>query len=99
VVVAAGYFGSKVGQVYWRFYQYQDAMNQQAHFAETVNDEQIRKRLISKADSLSLPNDAADVTVVRTGRHIDLSADYTEKVELPMYVRTFHFTPKAEYDY
>jgi hypothetical protein len=48
---------------------------------------------------LNLPPEAADVTVQRTGRHISVMADYVEKVQLPGRVRSFHFTPTAEYDY
>jgi hypothetical protein len=99
ILVAVGFYGKRVGRVYANFYAYQDAMNQQAHLAWGVTDDSIRKRLIAKADSLNLPPEAADVTVQRTGRHISVMADYVEKVQLPGRVRSFHFTPTAEYDY
>jgi hypothetical protein len=99
ILVAAGYYGKRVAKVYANFYAYQDAMNQQAHLAWGVPDDSIKKRLIAKADSLSLPAEAFDITVQRTGRHISVMADYVEKVKLPGQVRSFHFTPTADYDY
>ena len=99
VVVAVGYFSFKIGEVYWRFYDYQDTMVQQARFAEHFTNVQIKKRLVAKADSLGLPADASEVSVERTGRHISIGVDYVELVELPLHVRTFKFSPRAEYDY
>jgi hypothetical protein len=99
VLIAAVYFGLKIGKVFWASAEFEDAMKQQIRFAELLTDDQIYKRLVAKADSLGLPEDAQDVTVERTGRHISVSADYVEMVELPLHVRSFHFTPKAEYDY
>lgn len=99
VLVAAGYFGLKIGNVFWKSYEFEDTMKQQARFAEMFTDDQMMKRIVAKADSLGLPEEAQDVTVERQGRHISISADYVEMVELPLHVRRFHFTPKAEYDY
>lgn len=99
LVAASGYFGLKVGEVYWRFYSYEDAMKQQARFAGQNTDAQIVARLVARADSLGLPGEAQDVTVERTGRRIVISATYTELVELPLHVRKFSFSPRAEHDY
>jgi len=99
VVAATLYFGARIGQVYWNFYQFQDTMKQTVRFAETMPDTTIARRLAAKADSLGLPEGASEVTVERVGRHISVGADYVELVELPLHNRSFHFTPKAEYDY
>ena len=96
---AGGYFGLKVAQVYWNFYQYEDTMKQHIRFAETLTDQQLYDRVVAKADSLGLPEDAKEVSVEREGRHITISADYVVMVELPLHNRTFHFTPRAEHDY
>jgi hypothetical protein len=98
-VAAGSYFGARVGEVYWNFYNYRDTMAAQARFAESFTDDQIRKRLIAKADSLGLPPDASEITIERKGRHISIAADYAELVELPLHVRTFRFSPRAEHDY
>ena len=99
LVLAAGYFGLKVGQVYWNSYKYQDTIKEQTMLAETLTDKQIRDRVVAAADSLGLPEDAKDVTVERVGRHISVSADYVVMIELPLHDRSFHFSPRFEYDY
>jgi len=55
VGAATVYFGVNVGEVYWRYYQYQDNMEQQVRFATHNTNEQIARRLAAGADSLRLP--------------------------------------------
>jgi hypothetical protein len=56
VLVTAGYFGLKIGNVFWKSYEFEDTMKQQARFAEMFTDDQIRKRIIAwtstRSDSL-----------------------------------------------
>ena len=99
LLIAVCYFGMKVGQVYWDNIQYQDTMKQHIRFAETLTDRQIYDRVVAKADTLGLPDEAKEVSVERVGRHISVSADYVVLVELPLHNRSFHFSPRAEYDY
>ena len=99
LLVAAIYFGMKIGKVYWNNIDFQDTMKQNIRFAETFTDKQIHDRLVAKADSLGLPDEAKEITVERKGRHISISADYMVTVELPLHNRSFHFSPRAEYDY
>ena len=93
---AAGYFAVNIGEVYWRFFQYQDAMRQEVRFAAHNSDNQILRRLRLEADSLGLPEAAGLVTLQRDGRHIEMESDYYEHVELPGVVREVHFNPHAE---
>ncbi len=99
VLAAAIYFGAKIGESYYHFYQYQDAMGAQARFAAHSTDEEIRQRLAQLADSLGLPSEASFVTVDRTRHHISIAAEYVETVELPLHVRHLNFSPRAESDY
>lgn len=99
VMAAIVYFGAKVGESYYHFYQFQDVMEQQARFASHWTDEQIRQRLALTADSLGLPPEASLVTVDRTPHHITIGADYVETVELPLHVRHLNFSPRAAADY
>jgi hypothetical protein len=97
LIVAAGiYFGANVGEAYWRFYQYQDAMRQEVRFARQIPDDKIRMHLVAFADSLGLPDDASDVTIRRSKTEISVSAKYTERVEMPLIARIIRFTPHAE---
>ena len=94
---AAGvYFGVNIGEVYFRFYQYQDAMRQEVRFAAHNSDDVILRHLRTRVDSLGLPEAAAEVTIQRSDRHIEMESEYYEHVELPLYVREVHLSPHAE---
>jgi hypothetical protein len=96
VLAAIVYFGVNVGEVYFRFYQYQDAMRQEVRFAAHNSDAVILRHLREQADSLGLPEAAGLVTLQRDGRHIELESEYYEHIELPLTVREVHFNPHAE---
>jgi len=96
LLVALGYFAVNIGEVYLRYYTFNDAIAQEVRFASTRTDEAIRRRLGALADSLGLPEDAARVNVRRTGNRIRVSVEYSEHVELPLFVREFHFAPEAQ---
>ena len=55
---AALYYGINIGEVYWRFYQYQDEMRSQARLAPSLADGVIRRRLLLTVDRLGLPAEA-----------------------------------------
>ena len=93
VLAAAAYFGIHVGEPYVRYLRYRDAMEQEARFAERLDDETIRRRLRARADSLGLPPDAGTVVVRRTDRRIEIWADYGEPIALPLLVRELRFRP------
>jgi hypothetical protein len=101
LLAAALYFGVNVGEAYWRYLRFQDAMAQEVRFAQLRTDPVIARRLVSAADSLGLPAAAHQVVVRRdaTARYISIGADYDEHVELPGFVRTLHFAPRAEGKY
>lgn len=96
VVAAVIYFGVNVGGVYWRFYQYQDDMRQEVRFAASTTNGAMLTRLKAAADSLQLPEDASDISIIRQGKTIMVESDYLDRVELPMLVREIHFHPHAE---
>lgn len=96
IVAAAGYFAVNIGQVYLRYYRFQDSMQQNAHFANHFDDDAIRKNLKLAADTLDLPIGAQTIEIRRGDHQITIWADYYERVELPLYVRDIHFQPRAE---
>ena len=93
---AAGYFAVNIGEVYFRFFQYKDAMRQEVRFAAHNSDDVILRHLQAQVDSLGLPEAAGEVTLQRDGRHIEMESEYYEHVELPLYVREVRFNPHAE---
>ena len=96
VLVAIGYFAVNVGEVYFRYFQYKDAMRQEVRFAAHNSDAVIVRHLRDQADSLDLPSQAGNVLVQRDGRHIEIEAEYYEHIELPVTVREVYLNPHAE---
>lgn len=95
LLVTIAYFGFNIGEVYLRFYRLRDAMAQEARFARNRNDNMIRSHLAAVADSLGLPDEAGRVRVSREAGRIVISTEYSEHVELPLFVREFHFAPRV----
>ena len=96
VLVVAVYFGIDFGEAYFRFYQFKDAMGQEARFANDKTDEQITTRLAALADTLQLPGDAHQIQIVRSSGVITISSEYDEVIELPFKKeRVLHFSPRA----
>lgn len=96
IVAAAMYFGINIGEAYWRYYEFQDAMRQEVRFAKQIPDDRIKLHLAALADTLGLPEEATDITVDRTRSDISVSAAYSERVELPLFVRIIRFNPRAQ---
>ena len=96
VLVAAGYFAFNIGEVFYRYYLFRDAMRQEVRFAGQRTDAEIQGRLRATADSLSLPEEARTVNVVRSAQAIRIWADYVEHVDFAVFVREVRFAPRAE---
>ncbi len=95
LIVTIAYFGFNIGEVYVRFYRFKDAMVQEARFAHKSDDNAIRVRLAAVADSLGLPEAAGRVGIQRETGRIIIRTSYSEHVELPLFVREFHFAPQV----
>ncbi|HUR95335.1 MAG TPA: hypothetical protein VMY76_12170 [Gemmatimonadales bacterium] len=96
LLIGAIYYGVHIGGVYWRSYQLQDDMHQQARFAGQLTDQAIRLHLLAQADSLL--GQTPDLRIERGGRpsRITIEARYIETVDLPLLKKTFVMTPRAE---
>ena len=95
LAVTVVYFGFNIGEVYLRFFRMKDAMAQEARFAQTRSDNDIRLRLAAVADSLGLPDEASRIIVNREASRIIIRTSYTERVELPLFVREIRFSPQV----
>jgi hypothetical protein len=95
LILAIGiYLAYGFGEAYFRYYQFKDAMGQEARFAATLTDEQITRRLSALADTLQLPPGAELITITRDSRAITISSDYDEVIKLPLKKeRVIHFHP------
>ncbi len=95
-VAAVAYFGVSIGNHFFKFYQYQDAMRQEVRFAAHNSDAQMLHNLRDQVDSLGLPESAGEVTIQREGHHIQMESEYYVHIEIPLMVREKRFNPHAE---
>ena len=66
---AALYYGVHIGEVYWRYYQFQEEMRSEARLAPSLTDGVIRRRLLLiTIDELDLPAEAQKITIKRIAR-------------------------------
>ena len=96
LVGATLYFGINVGNVYFRAYQFQDAMTQETRFAARNGNDVIIAHLRAQADSLGLPEGAKKIQIRRKPNQIWIWSEYIETVELPWMVKEIDFSPHAE---
>jgi len=97
VFCGALYYGVHIGEVYWRYYQFQEEMRSEARLAPSLTDGVIRRRLLLKIDELDLPDEAQKLTIKRIARppQITIEAEYTEEVHLPLFNHAFRLHPHA----
>jgi hypothetical protein len=97
ILAVAGYFAVDFGEAYFHFWQFKDAMGQEARFSSDKTDAQITTRLSALADTLQLPPGAELITIERTPTTITISSDYDEVIKLPLKKeRVIHFHPSVE---
>jgi hypothetical protein len=96
LLALAAYFAVDFGEAWFRFYQFKDAMGQEARFSSDKTDAQITTRLSALADTLQLPPGAELITIERTPATITISSDYDEVIRLPLKKeRVIHFHPSV----
>ena len=96
ILALAAYFAVDFGEAWFRFWQFKDAMGQEARFSSDKTDAQITARLSALADTLQLPPGAELITIQRTPATITISSDYDEIIRLPLKKgRVIHFHPSV----
>ena len=96
LLALAAYFAVDFGEAWFRFWQFKDAMGQEARFSSDKTDAQITARLAALADTLQLPPGAELITIERTPATISISSDYDEVITLPLRKqRVIHFHPSV----
>ncbi len=91
------YFGVFLSQDALAFYRLRDAMKQEARFASTRTDQQMKDRLRAFTDSVKLPAPAKDINIVRGDGHIRIWSDYDQELKLPFDMhKTIHLRPSVE---
>jgi hypothetical protein len=96
LLALGAYFAVDFGEAWFRFWQFKDAMGQEARFSSDKTDAQITARLSALADTLQLPPGAELITIERTPATITISSDYDEVIRLPLKKeRVIHFHPSV----
>lgn len=91
------YLGVHFGEPWFAYQQYKDEMKTAAAFAEALPDQEIRRRIQVRADSLNLPVAARTVTIERTDSRITISSSYETVVHIIWYGPvTLKFAPKIQ---
>ncbi|HUQ47505.1 MAG TPA: hypothetical protein VM053_04575 [Gemmatimonadaceae bacterium] len=91
------YFGVYLGEDMLSYYRFRDAMKQEARFAGSRSDQQIRDRLKAFSDSVKLPSAAQEIRIVRDESKIHIWTDYDQEVKLPFnQSRVIHLRPSIE---
>jgi hypothetical protein len=91
------YFGVFLGEDALSYYRLRDAMKQEARFAATRTDDQMKDRLRAFTDSVKLPDEAKNINIVRGDNRIRIWSEYDQEVLLPFnQTRTIHLRPSAE---
>ena len=97
IFVGALYYGFSIGEVYFRYYRLLDEIETQARLASALDDGTIQRRLQAAVQEIGLPDAAANVRIVRRGspREIQISTQYSETVDLPLFHHTFQLRPNV----
>ncbi len=97
LIVIAAYVARPFGEAYFRYYQFRDAMAQEARFSSSRSDDVITSHLRNLADSLELPRNAGQVRISHTPSGVTIWSDYEESIPLPLnHEKTIQFHPTSE---
>jgi hypothetical protein len=99
VIVSAVYVGYKVVPVYFDYYQFQDAVEQEARIQSYTgkSEADIRDTMWKKAQQLELPLTSPEqIKVERTGTSIAISTEYTVHIDLPIHPFDLKFQPNSK---
>ena len=90
VLLVAVYAGVKVVPVMVNSYAFRDFLEGEARFAALhKHDDEVRTRILRKAQELDLPIGAQQIILNRTNAYFDVQVRYTVPIETP--IRTFNW--------
>jgi hypothetical protein len=97
ILVVVGYYGTGAVSAYFRYWQLLDEMKSQARLAPGLDDQVIRRRLVSKAQELQLPTEATRFVIRRLSRprEIVISTSWQDTIDLPFYNWVVTLRPQA----
>ena len=97
ILVVVCYYGSGAVTSYFRYWQMLDEMKSQARLAPGLDDQVIRRRLVSRAQELQLPTEATRFVIRRLSRprEIVISTSWQDTIDLPFYNWVVTLKPQA----
>lgn len=97
ILVGIVYFGVLAGKEALAYYRFRDAMKNEARFAASRSDVEMRTRLRAFTDSVELPIEAKDIKIVRAGNTIRIWSEYDQEFKLPFnHTKVVHLRPSVE---
>ena len=96
VLAAIGFFGANVGEVFWRYFQFKDAVTQEAKFHANRPIPEMRQRIRFIADSMGMPQEAGIALVRHAERLTLVEVHYDDTLILPGFRRDVHFEILAQ---
>jgi hypothetical protein len=100
ILASMGIAAVKIVPAYVNNYEFQDAINTEAQFAESgypkKSDDQIRQEVSKKAEDLGIPADPQDIQLDMSNGNVSISLDYSVPVDLYVYQFTLQFHPHAD---
>jgi len=82
----------RAGNVYLRYYQFKDNVQQAAQFSDRRPEHELRERVMSLAGQYEIPLSPEALQVRREDNHTIVNATYTERIELlPRYFYPWEF--------
>lgn len=87
ILAVVVFYGTGVVRSYVRYYRMKDEMRAQARVAASLTDDDIRRRLRTRATELQLPGPAQRVAIRRQARprEIVLTVSWPDTIVLPFY--------------
>lgn len=99
IVASAFYVAFKVVPVYFAYYQFQDAIEEEARIqsytGKSVDD--IRESVWKTAQQLELPlSSPDDLKIDRTGSSVSIQTEYTVHIDIPIHPFDLKFEPNTK---
>jgi hypothetical protein len=99
VLVSAAYVCALVVPAYWNYYQFQDAVAEEARVNSYTpkSESDMRDSIWKKAQQLDLPIPSEeDIKVQRNGTTVAISTQYTVHIGIPIHPFDLNFQPSSQ---
>jgi hypothetical protein len=99
IVVAVFFVGFKIVPVYFNYYQFQDAIEEEARIQSYTgkSENDIRETVWKRAQQLDLPIASPDdLKIERTGSSVSIETEYTVHIDIPIHPFDLNFKPNTK---